>query len=138
MGWRDRASTQFPDFPIPALGGQTNAVEERRVLQDLEREERMRLMKFVCSFAWADLEIHPDERAYIARMVQRIQLNPEEQKQVALWLQVPPHVSEIDPTTIPRAHRATFVESILGLIEADGVVSEEERDNFELFENLLR
>lgn len=94
-------------------------------------------MKFVCSFAWADLEIHPGEREFIARMMQRIDLDKEERNQVERWLEVPPHVSEIDPTAIPREHRATFVESIVGLIKADGTVSEEEKDNLELFETLL-
>ena len=30
------------------------------MMEQLDRNERMRLMKFVCSFAWADLEIHPE------------------------------------------------------------------------------
>ena len=113
------------------------AAEECLVLQDLERPERMRLMKFVCSFAWADLKIHPSEREFIARMVNRIDLDEEERAQVDRWLEVPPHPQEVDPTSIPIEHRAVFVESIVGLIESDGVVTEEEKDNLELFENLL-
>ena len=97
----------------------------------------MRLMKFVCSFAWADLKIHPSEREFIARMVNRIDLDQEERAQVDHWLEVPPHPQEVDPTSIPIEHRAVFVESIVGLIESDGVVTEEEKDNLELFENLL-
>ena len=107
------------------------------MLQDLERPERMRPMKFVCSFAWADLGIHPSESEFIARMMHRIDLDQDERAQVDRWLEVPPHPQEVDPTTIPREHRATFVDSIIGLIESDGVVSEEEKDNLELFQNLL-
>ena len=107
------------------------------MLQDLERPERMRLMKFVCSFAWADLEIHPSEREFISRMVNRIDLDQEERDQVNRWLEVPPPPQEIDPTAIPLEHRATFIESVVGIIESDGVVSEEEKDTLELFENLL-
>lgn len=107
------------------------------MMQDLDRPERMRLMKFVCSFAWADLEIHPGEREFIARMVNHIDLDPEERAQVNRWLEVPPHPQEVDPTAIPTEHRETFVKSIIGIIESDGVISEEEKDNLALFENLL-
>ena len=108
------------------------------MLQDLEPQERMQLMKFVCSFAWADLQIHPHEREFIARMVQRLDLNRDESDQIDRWLEIPPHPHEVDPTQIPLEHRKTFVESIIGLIESDGVVSEEERENLALFEHLLR
>ena len=107
------------------------------MLQDLAGPERMRLMKFVCSFAWADLKIHPSEREFISRMVNRIELDPGERELVNRWLEVPPHPQEIDPTTIPLEHRATFIESVVGIIESDGVVSEEEKDTLELFKNLL-
>ncbi len=108
------------------------------MLQDLESHERMQLMKFVCSFAWADLEIHPHEREFVAGMVQRLELAPKERELVRRWLEVPPYPHEVDPTAVPFAHRKTFVESIVGIIESDGVVSEEERDSLALFESLLR
>ncbi|MCP4036942.1 MAG: TerB family tellurite resistance protein [bacterium] len=108
------------------------------MLQDLERRERMRLMKFVCSFAWADLQIHPHEREFVARMMQRLDLDGDERWQVNGWLEVPPRAHEVDPTAIPLEHRKTFVESVIGIIESDGVVTEEERDNLALFEHLLR
>ena len=108
------------------------------MLQDLEPQDRMQLMKFVCSFAWADLEIHPSERGFIERMVQKLELDVEERQQVDRWLEIPPHPHEVDPTQISLEHRKTFVESIIGIIESDGVVSHEERDNLALFEHLLR
>ncbi|MBW2391121.1 MAG: TerB family tellurite resistance protein [Deltaproteobacteria bacterium] len=108
------------------------------MLQDLTSQERMQLMKFICSFAWADLQIHPHEREFITRMVRRLELDREERHQVDHWLEVPPHPHEVDPTLIPLEHRKTFVESIVGLIESDGVVTEEERENLALFEHLLR
>lgn len=107
------------------------------MLQDLDNNERMQLMKFVCSFAWADLEVHPHEREFVERMVRRLELDSEERKQVDYWLDVPPPADEIDPTAVPFEHRKTFVDAIVGLIEADGVVSEEERDSLALFEHLL-
>ena len=97
----------------------------------------MQLMKFVCSFAWADLQIHPHEREFIARLVLQLDLDREERDQIEHWLEIPPHPDEVDPTRIPLEHRKTFVESIIGIIESDGVVTEEERDNLALFQHLL-
>jgi uncharacterized tellurite resistance protein B-like protein len=108
------------------------------VIQDLAPPDRMQLMKFVCSFAWADLQIHPHERQYIAQLVQRLELGSDERNQIDRWLEVPPHPHEIDPTSISHENRKTFVESIIGIIESDGMVSEEERESLAIFEQLLR
>jgi len=113
-------------------------IEEFQVLPDLDGPERMQLMKFVCSFAWVDLEIHRQERIFVANMVQRLDLAHEEAVQVQRWLDVPPRADEIDPTAIPLEHRKTFVEAIVGIIESDGVIKAEERDSFALFEHLLQ
>ncbi|MCZ6715009.1 MAG: TerB family tellurite resistance protein [Deltaproteobacteria bacterium] len=107
------------------------------MLDQLGRDDRLRLMKFVCSFAWADLKIRPQERAFVARMIRRLELNDEERRQVEAWLRMPPSPEGIDPTTIPLAHRKTFIESIEGIISADGEVSAEERENLSLFMQLL-
>ena len=107
------------------------------MLDQLGRDDRLRLMKFVCSFAWADLKIRPQERAFVARMIRRLELNDEERRQVEAWLRMPPSPEGIDPTTIPLAHRKTFVECIEGIISADGEVSAEERENLSLFMQLL-
>jgi len=32
---------------------------ETQTMDHLTRDDRLRLVKFVCSFAWADLEIRP-------------------------------------------------------------------------------
>jgi len=97
----------------------------------------MQLMKFVCSFAWADLEVHPDERDFVARIVRRLDLRVDERRQVDRWLELPPAPDEVDPTLVPTAHRKTFVDTIVGIIESDGIVSDEERDSLALFEHLL-
>ncbi len=107
------------------------------MLDQLGNDERLRLMKFVCSFAWADLKIRPEERAFVARMIGRLELDNEERRQVEAWLRMPPSPEGIDPTTIPLAHRKTFIESIEGTISADGEVSAEERENLSLFMQLL-
>ena len=107
------------------------------MLGQLSSTDRMRLMRFVCSFAWADLEGRPEERTYIARLIRRLELAPEEEVRVHGWLDVPPSPDSVDPTLIPAAHRALFVAAIEGVIRADGEVSPDESENLELVRQLL-
>lgn len=67
----------------------------------LDRRDRLRLVEFVCSFAWADLEIQPEERVFIARLIRRLDLDAEEDRQVQQWLERPPRIDDLDPTSIP-------------------------------------
>ncbi len=110
---------------------------EEDMLDRLDRRDRLRLVEFVCSFAWADFEIQPEEREFIAGLIRRLDLDADERRQVDLWLERPPRIENLDPTAIPAAHRRHFVEAIEGLIAADGAVQEEERDTFEIFKQLL-
>ena len=103
----------------------------------LDREDRLRLMRFVCSFAWADLEVQDEERSFVSKMVRRLELEEDDKKQVAGWLEVPPPPEEVDPSEVPKAHRELFLETVRGLIAADKRVDPEERANLELFEQLL-
>ncbi len=107
------------------------------MLDRLNQRERMRLMKFVCSFAWADLEIRPEERAFVKNLIERLTLDEEEQAQVRGWLDVPPEIELIDPTLVPQEHRRIFLQEIEGVIESDGEIAPEERENFRIFEALL-
>ena len=97
----------------------------------------MRLMKFVCSFAWADLEIRPEERDFVADMVRRLELDEEEKRRVEGWLELPPSPEAVDPTRVPMAHRRLFVEAVEKVIIADGEIAPEERENLRLFKSLL-
>ena len=107
-------------------------------LIDLDRAERMRLLQFVCSFAWADLEVHPRERAFVMRLVRRLGLDEKDEKQVERWLEVPPPPEAVDPMDIPAAHRKVFLSAIDGVIGADGAIAPEERESLKLLEQLLR
>ena len=107
------------------------------MLDQLNRDERLRLMQFICSFAWADLQIRPEERSFVARMIGRLELDDVERRQVQEWLKTPPSPEGVDPTSIPLEHRRTFVESIEGIISADGEISAEEYENLMLFKQLL-
>ena len=51
-------------------------------LHKLPREDRLRLMRFVCSFAWADLEVKKTERALVSKMAKKLGLDPDSLKAV--------------------------------------------------------
>ena len=107
-------------------------------LTGLDRAQRLRLLQFVCSFAWADLEVHPREREFVLRLVQRLELAPDEAKQVQEWLVLPPPLETVDPMQIPAGHRKLFLAAIDGVIAADGAIAPEERESLRLLEQLLR
>ncbi|MBW2266984.1 MAG: TerB family tellurite resistance protein [Deltaproteobacteria bacterium] len=95
-------------------------------------------MKFVCSFAWADLEVQAEERRTIADLVERLELDADERKIVDGWLEVPPDPEGVDPQLVPAEHRAAFVKAIENVITADGVVTPREREQLVLLGQMLR
>jgi uncharacterized tellurite resistance protein B-like protein len=95
-------------------------------------------MRFVCSFAWADLEVQSEERKFVARMADRLGLSDDEKKQVGAWLKVPPPIDDVDPAAIPVAHRKLFVAAVRDVIKADGVVTPEEHELFQVFVQLVQ
>ena len=107
------------------------------MLDALNQEDRLRLMRFLCSFAWADLEIQPEERELIVRLVDRLELNEDERKQVSEWLQVPPRPDEVDPADIPKEHRQLFLDAAKAMIISDGTVEDVEAENLIILEQLL-
>ena len=107
------------------------------MIRDLNHEDRLRLIKFVCSLAWADLEVRPKERAFIHRLVKRLHLDDKEAKMVEEWLKVPPRAEEVDPARVPHQHRKLFLDTVKAVAAADGEIDEEERESLSLLEQLL-
>jgi len=95
-------------------------------------------MRFVCSFAWADLEVKPEERELVARLIRRLQLDDEEKRQVFQWLESPPPPESVDPKLVPRAHRMKFLRAVESTVTVDGEVSVEERNSLLVFAKLIR
>ena len=108
------------------------------MLDQLDSAQRLSLLKFVCSFAWADLAVVPAERAFVARLVDRLGLSEDEAQRVNGWLDSPPPEDELDPYQIPMEHREIFIETVRGVIRVDGEVAPEEQENLELLSELLR
>ena len=107
------------------------------MLKDLDSAARMRLMEFVCSFAWADLEVNAQERAFVREWIGRLELDAQEKARIEGWLVSPPGPENLDPTTIPTAHREIFLAAIRGIIEADGRIHAEEIESLTVFRQLL-
>lgn len=107
-------------------------------LHDLPKEDRLKLMGFVCSFAWADLEIADDERNMVRKLVRQLELDDDEAQQVEAWLEVPPRAEDVDPNDIPDEHKQIFLSVALQMVGADGVVDQAEMENLSLLEQLLR
>jgi uncharacterized tellurite resistance protein B-like protein len=108
------------------------------MLGNLDSEDRLRLMRFICSFAWADLEIQDEERSFVAKMSEKLGLTAEELDQVRGWLDVPPPAEELDPGQIPREHRQLFLDAARAMVVADGHIDPEEAENLALFEMLVQ
>lgn len=108
------------------------------MLDGLSREDRLQLMRFVCSFAWADLEVTEKEHEFIVRMVDRLDLDDAEREEVAQWLEVPPRADDLDPADIPREHRQLFLDAARAMILSDGDVDDVEAENLVILDQLLR
>jgi len=106
-------------------------------METLSKDDRLLLLKFVCAFAWADLEVQNQERKFVHRLVKQLKLDSDEAQQVEGWLANPPAPEEVDPATVPRRHRKLFLDTAKKLIESDGNIDPNEAEIFELLEQLL-
>lgn len=111
--------------------------QNARMLEELESPQRLQLLQFVCSFAWADLEVRDEEREFIKRIVDRLELGAEEEALVNGWLESPPAPDSVDPMNVPAEHRKLFIETIEGLIAADGEIAIEERESLDILRELF-
>lgn len=107
-------------------------------MKRLSHKDRLQLMKFVCSFVWADLEVKDAERKFVHKLVRKLHLDEHEKAQVEEWLKVPPRPEEVDPTLVPHEHRKLFLDTIRDVVTADGQVDSQEWENLALFEQLLK
>ena len=106
-------------------------------LENLSRDDRMKLMRFVCAFAWADLEVAEEERLFVSGLMQKMDLNDVEAADVASWMAHPPAPEEVDPMEIPTEHKEVFLSAIREMVKADGEIAKHEADSYVLIEQLL-
>ena len=106
-------------------------------LLELNSQERLQLLRFVCSFAWIDLKITPEERELVAHMITRLELDTDEMSQVAGWLQSPPLPDSVDPQDVPHVHRVRFLRAMESMVAVDGEVTDDERETVIIFAQLI-
>ena len=106
-------------------------------MRDLSRSDRLKLLEFVCTFAWTDHEIHAEERHVIGQLVQALDMDAEEIVEVQKWLVSPPPIDDVAPLDIPKEHRQLFNDAVTLVVEADGRVEPGERDSLAVFRELL-
>ncbi len=104
------------------------------MLDRIHPTHRLRLMEFVCAFAWADRVVAPKERALVERFARALGFGDEEMRQIEHWLAVPPDSRDLDLPDVPLEQRIIFVEAVEAVILADGEISKEEQS---LFDRLL-
>ncbi len=106
------------------------------MLEELSKQDRMRLMQHLCYVAWADGEVQDDERLAIMRLVNEFELDTDEANQVEAWLAKTPEAAP-DPAEIAPEHRQMFVDAARELIMADGRIAPEEREKLNVFKLLV-
>lgn len=107
------------------------------MFEQLSRDDRLLLCRFVCAFAWTDLEIKDGERKFVQRLMDRMQLSADDRKEVEGYLHVAPSPESTNPKLVPAAHRRIFIDAVRALIYADGEVDSEERQRFEQLQAAL-
>ena len=103
----------------------------------LNKQERMLLLKFVCAFAWADLEVKDSERKFVARLMDRLELDDDERKQVDEWLDTAPAPDSVSPGNVPPEHKRIFIESVRALMYVDGDIDADERAQLDRLKEAL-
>ena len=98
----------------------------------------MLLLRFVCTCAWADREIRPEERDFVSRLVRKFGLNAADRSQVERWLASPDAIEPIDPAEVPEEHRRQFLHAAESVIAADGNIARSEQEQLLRFARRVR
>ena len=106
-------------------------------LHALSARDRLQLLKFVCAFVWADLDVAPAEKTFVLSLTQRLGLSDAEVRQFQAWLETPPLAEEVDPALVPPQHRRLFLEAIEQALTSDGAVTPPESESLVLLRQLL-
>jgi len=103
----------------------------------LERQDKLRLLRFACALAWADLTVQEPERELFRQLVDAMGFEGADRTAALGWLRRPPRPEEVDPQDVPPEHRQLFLEAARSMVERDGVVARGEAESLELLEKLL-
>ena len=107
-------------------------------MKALTRAERMLLLRFVCSCAWADRVIRAEERDFVSRLARKLELNERERREVESWLASPDAFEPVDPAAVPDEHRRQFLHAAESVIAADGNIAPSEQEELLRFARRVR
>jgi uncharacterized tellurite resistance protein B-like protein len=107
------------------------------MLDGLSSSDRLLLLKFLCAFAWTDLDVSDKERLFVRRVLGHAKLGGEDEAQVEQWLAVAPSPGSVDAKNVPLQHRKVFLDAIRGLVYADGSVDPDERASLDRLREAL-
>ena len=74
----------------------------------LTETERIDLMRFLCSFAWADGEVQAQERVVLERVLDGLNLSREALAKATAWLSEAPNMQGRDLTPLVRGENAPW------------------------------
>ena len=107
------------------------------MLEQLDRNARLKLLRVVTAVAWVDGEVHPREREFAERLIERLEL-PDDEREVALgYLDEPPRPHELDASKLNRNLRLELLGFAREMARADGDVGDQEADLIEALEAVL-
>jgi len=107
------------------------------MLDGVSASDRLLLLRFLCAFAWTDLEVSEKEQRFVRRILAQANLGPDDERQVEEWLHVAPAPGSVDPKLVPRAHRKLFLDAVRALVYADGTVDPDERASLDRLRDAL-
>ena len=108
----------------------------RHMLDGLNGEERLLLLRLVASFAWVDGIVDEAEKRFVRRLMGKITLTTAEVHDVESWLLSPP-TEEIPIERIAEANRRVFLESVRALMFVDGKIDPAEQEHFDRLREML-
>ncbi len=94
--------------------------------------DRKSVLRFAASFLWADLDVAPAEEEFFRSLTRDLGGGDGD-----VALDTPPAADVIDPTRVPPELADTVRDVALQAIAADGRVTEEEMELFDLLDELL-
>ncbi len=100
---------------------------------DLTEAERLDLMRFMCSFAWADGEVQPQERKVLEQVLAGLDLGDDARAQASEWLSEPPDMDGFDFAAIDEDTRSLFIDEAFAVAAADGGLAPEELQHLKSF-----
>jgi uncharacterized tellurite resistance protein B-like protein len=107
------------------------------MLDQLDKNVRLRLLRIVTAVAWVDGEVHEHERKFAERLIDRMKLSGGDREIALRYLEEPPRAHEIDPTKLDRDRRLEVLILAREMVNADGSVNDAEQDCIDALESLL-